>query len=109
MSSSSSSVTSAIGPPLPPYQVPFVAPSPVGQVYPPARPPPLPYHAPPIGKGYPPVRQPPVQYPAPYPLPPAPAAYPPDPWPLYPQAPWAPYLLYYPYQQGGNDEDSETT
>src|SRR5882672_4991487 len=108
MSSSSSSATSVVGPPLPPYQAPFAAPPPVGQVYPPAGPPPFQYPAPPVGQGYPPVRQPPVQYPAPYPLPPAPAAYPPAQWPPYPQAPWAPYPPYYPYQQGGNDEDSET-
>src|SRR5882672_7862075 len=108
MSLSSPSTTSVIGPPLPPYQMPFAAPPPVGQVYPPSGLPPFPYPVPPMGQGYPPVRQPPVQYPEPYLLPPATVAYPPIPWPLYPQAPWAPYLPYYPYQQGGNDEDSKT-
>src|SRR5882672_5451706 len=39
-SSSSSSATSSVGPPLSPYRAPFVAPPPVGQVYPPAGPPP---------------------------------------------------------------------
>src|SRR5882672_5365935 len=107
-SSSSSSATSAVGSPLPSFQLPFAAPPLVGQVYLPAGPPPFQYPAPPVRQSYSPVRQPPVQHPAPYPLSPAPVAYPPAPWPLYPQAPWEPYLPYYPYQQGGNDEDSET-
>src|SRR5882672_8668950 len=108
MSSLSSLATSADGLPLPPFQPPFAAPPPVGQVYPPARPPPFQYPAPPVGQSYLPVGQPPVQYLAPYPLPPSPAAYPPAPWPPYPQAPWVLYPPYYPYQQGGNNEDSET-
>src|SRR5882672_3948538 len=107
-SSSSSSATSVFGSPLPSFQPPFVAPPPVGQVYLPARPPLFQYPAPPVGQGYSPVGQPPVQYLAPYPLPPTLVAYPPAPWPPYPQAPWVPYPPYHPYQQGGNDEDSET-
>src|SRR5882672_10288652 len=88
-SSASSPVTPPVRPPPFPYQVPFLAPPSVGQVY-------LP------------VRQPPFQHPALYPLQPTPVAYPPAPWPPYPQVQWETYLLYYPYQQGGNDEDSET-
>src|SRR5882672_9089847 len=89
MSSASSPMMPPVGPPPFLYQAPFVAPPSVGQVY-------LP------------VRQPPFQHPAPYPLQSTPTAYPLAPWPPYPQGPWAPYPPYYPYQQGGNDEDSET-
>src|SRR5882672_11949501 len=59
---------------------------------------PAPFGAPPsVGQAYPPVGPPPFQYSTLYPLQPAPAAYTPAQWPPYPQAPWAPYPLYYPY------------
>src|SRR5882672_10554702 len=61
-----------------------------------------------VGQAHPPVWPPLFKYPTSYPLQPAPETYTPAQWPSYPQAPWEPYPLYYPYQQNGNDEDSET-